>query len=80
MPISCLGCIPYFVMNWNVYDEKINKTKIAFIPKASSLLNNDSKKATLEQVRKEVCGLANCGGGVILFDCERTYTNIIPRG
>lgn len=47
MPISCLGCVPYFVMNWNVYDEKINKTKMALIPKASAILLKDTKNATL---------------------------------
>ena len=27
-----------------------------------------------------MCGLLNTKGGVILFDCERSYLKIIPRG
>jgi hypothetical protein len=78
--ISCLGCTPYFLMHAPINDYHINKTKLALLPNISSLLDSTKKPETLRLLRQEICGLANCGGGVILFDCERSYLNIVPRG
>jgi hypothetical protein len=43
---SCLGCVPHFIMNWNILDLGLNKTKIALIDKCSELIdgNADSKQ------------------------------------
>lgn len=81
MAIACLGCTPYFVMNWNVFDLSVNKTKLVVTKKVKELLlkNEDAMRAELS-LKKEVCGLLNGGGGVILFDSDLCYLDVIPRG
>ena len=44
LDLSCLGCIPYFLMNWNIYDLATNKTTIALIDKSLDLLSTDKPK------------------------------------
>lgn len=78
--ISCLGCSPYFVLGANISDYHANKTKFAIISNVNNFLEEGKKKNVQQQLKKEVSGLANCQGGVILFDCERSYLNIVPRG
>ena len=50
MDISCLGCVPYFVMNWNIYDQHLTKTKMILLPKAIDLLNEKAKQTVLENI------------------------------
>ena len=41
MDVSCLGCVPYFVMNWNIYDISTNKTTLALIDNSYHFLEKD---------------------------------------
>jgi hypothetical protein len=58
----------------NIYDPKLNKTKICLGGKAKELMSN------VDKIQEEVCGLLNGGGGVILSDCEQVSMEFIPRG
>ena len=37
LDISCLGCVPYFVMNWNIYHMDINKSIFAIPGKSADI-------------------------------------------
>ncbi len=81
MPISCLGCAPYFVMNWNIFDLSVNKTKLVVVGKVKDILSHNEESQKVEySLKKEVCSLLNGGGGVLLFDCDFSYLDVIPRG
>lgn len=77
----CLACIPYFILNWNIFDVALTKTKLALVDTCLDLLETGERKEKARGlIKREICGLLNTTGGVILFDCERSYLRIIPRG
>ena len=38
MNLECLGCIPHFIDNWNVFNINTNKTKLALVESCMCLL------------------------------------------
>ena len=68
-------------MNWNICDITLNKSTLALINHCTDLLEEGKEKSdAIKLIKREICGLLNTRGGVILSDCERNNMSVIPRG
>jgi len=76
MNVQCLGCSPFFYKHSTVYDPNITLNKLAVIESVSLLDKEEGKRLIL----REICGLLNGGGGILLFGCQKRHLNVIAEG
>ena len=79
--IGCLGCTRFFISGWNILDPRVNKCQVGVLGNAKLLkeLTEESHRQKMN-VRKEIEAMLNGSGGVLLFDIDRVYLFVEPRG
>ncbi len=66
----------FFYANQNIYDTEVNDCKISLCGRIKDIGNDSSDELFL----RELVGLLNTGGGIILWDCRRSYLQVLPLG
>ena len=58
---TCIGCTTFFYQYMNVYEPILNQIPLKFFNNINVLKDNNT------EFIENICGLLNCGGGIILM-------------